>query len=102
MKELLLMYMCDLSELYYSAGWISNLEYTLWEVLEGNPKAFAAGSMTEEEVQKLRSLHEGCDGWFYWNKELAEIPLADGETFIRTEDWKVKFAEWKNRKAVPT
>lgn len=74
-------YMEGLSDYYYSAGWVVNLEYDLWSALRGNPKAFASG-LKAVEIDALRKLSEECGGWWYYTAASEE------PAFIPLEEWK--------------
>ena len=98
-QEALRDYMSELSEDYYCAGWLVDLEYVLWDVLEGNKNAFAGGELKDEEIQKLRDLSAKCEGWIYWDDDHeTHNPLEFGESFIPLGLWKIKFAVWKENR----
>ncbi len=80
--------MSEISEEHYCAGWLSGLEYSLWEVLEGNRKAFAAGKMTDEEIQELRDLRERSGGWWWFDHD-------EGELFETIEAFTRRYEAWK-------
>ena len=72
--------MSDISEEYYCAGWLSGLEDELWRMLLGGDRGFGMSEVTAEEVGRLRTLHERCGGWWFYDKQ-------HGEMFITTAEW---------------
>ncbi len=71
-------YMSELSEDYWCAGWLSDLEVYLWKDLTGE-----AEFLTLEEREKLRTLSALCDGWWTYDE------------FLSTEEWERRFAQGK-------
>lgn len=84
-QQSLVSMMSELSERYYSAGWMSGLEESLWEVLQGNPHAFAGGSISAEETEALRAACEKADGWVIWKDDSSYL----GEVFVPMDLWLV-------------
>ncbi len=66
-----------LSEDYFFAGWLTGIEYALWDTVEGSSpiKPFS-----QEEIKQLRGLSIVCQGWWYWNDD-------SGEKFISLSNW---------------
>jgi hypothetical protein len=58
-RALLLRTMRDLSEQYYTAGWIIGLEFYLWHTATTKPHT--------EEGQTLMFLAEASGGWWMWD-----------------------------------
>jgi hypothetical protein len=78
-QEQLSAYMSELSEHYYCAGWLNDLEYTLWAMICGDSKSFGLGHVREAELAELTRLALQCGGWIYFDDETWEtyIPLAE-------------------------
>lgn len=70
--------MSDLSEDYWAAGWLIDLEFELWQAVTGG-KAW----ITAAEVARLRYFSGKCGGWIVFN---------DGPPYRRY----VPLAEWLN------
>ncbi len=51
--------MSSISEEYWCAGWLSGLEYILWDALTGRKKDICG----PEEIAELKYLSEKCGGW---------------------------------------
>lgn len=77
---LLRMQMSEISEEYYCAGWLHDLESTLWPMLSGGDRSFGLAEVSESEVAELRRLSEKAGGWWRWDEE-------DGETFVTLKEW---------------
>jgi hypothetical protein len=81
-------YMSDLSEELWCAGWMRDLEFMLWSVVEG---ADASLTLTRDEVAKLKSLSNACKGWIVFRRD-------SGETFVSMPEWMHLFAAWLSEK----
>lgn len=74
----LLTLMHDISEDCWCAGWMSSLEFTLWDVVQGGDRNVGMFPLSEERVECLRWLAEQAGGWWIWD---------NGEKFIPTAEW---------------
>ena len=79
--------MSRLSEECYCAGWMTGLEYQLWEVVLGSRTEYGLHQFTSEEITGLRELSALCGGWIVWSDEEQE------EVFIPIEKWEAIFAK---------
>lgn len=89
-REVLLHRMQDYSEDYHCAGWLSGLEFLLWEGRsdEGaSPSAQARSEMRGE----LHALARIAGGWWVYDDETQ--PDESGPVFITTERWLQILAE---------
>ena len=78
-KELM-NYMSDLSERAYCAGWMSGLEYELWEAVVKGTKEYGRLRITGNHIRKLKELSDACGGWIIFID-------GNGETFVSMEEW---------------
>jgi hypothetical protein len=69
--------MSAISEEYWCAGWMHNLEYMLWDAVLGKRENFC----TPEQIEQLKYLSGKCGGWIIWDKQ------AKGERFVTMQDW---------------
>ena len=69
--------MSGISEDYWCAGWLSGLEYTLWDAVTGKRKNVCSS----EEIEQLRYLSEKCGGWIIWDQQ------AKDERFVPIDEW---------------
>jgi hypothetical protein len=80
-QETLLRMMRDFSEDFWCAGWLRDLEFTLWDVVIGGSRNFGLSEIEERDVARMRFLHERCGGW--WTLFKGE----EFERFVTTEEW---------------
>ena len=67
--------MSGISEGYYCAGWMSGLEYDLWQAPEDMD--YGIGWITKRQSDLLKLLSEECIGWIAWvDGELRYVPMA--------------------------
>jgi hypothetical protein len=85
-RETLLRMMEDISEDCWCAGWLQDLEYTLWRAVITGNLDFGWG-MQERELTRLKHLHEMAGGWWIWADE------EKGRRFVSTEEWLKIYAE---------
>lgn len=84
--------MSDISEECYCAGWMSQNEYTLWEMVV-DPKAerrYGMGTVTDEQIADLVAISTEVGGWIRWRDD-------DDDKNLPAEDWGPVFtpmAEW--------
>lgn len=81
-------FMSKLSEEAYTAGWMSNLEYELWEAVVSGPKRYGRLFITNENIQNLKELSDNCGGWIYFDN-------VTEETFIEKEHWEEHYKNYK-------
>jgi len=82
-SELLLSRMQRISESEWAAGWMTGLEYVLWEALSGEPPTH---QFYAEDLTELRELSEACGGWWVWN---------DGTCFVSLGEWREIYEKTK-------
>jgi len=80
--------MSDLSEDYWCAGWLIDLEFELWEGVAGGKT-----SITKAEIAQLRYLSDRCDGWIVFHNE------PPYRRYIRLADWAREYEAWRERRA---
>jgi hypothetical protein len=80
-RETLLRMMCDFSEECWCAGWLSGLEFTLWNGVTTGRMGSGWFAVNERELARMKYLHELAGGWWMWAEG------EDGERFVTTEEW---------------
>ena len=68
--------MSAISEEYWCAGWMHNLEYMFWDVVSGKREDICS----PEEIEQLRYLSGKCGGWIVRDEQ------AKGEKFVPMQD----------------
>jgi hypothetical protein len=79
---LLARFMSDLSEDYWAAGWLVDLEFELWSAVQEE-----SSRVRQANAARLRYLSSKCGGWIVWTDgELRYVPL---------EEWRARYEEWR-------
>jgi hypothetical protein len=83
-------YMSDLSEEFWRAGWMRDLEFMLWSLIEGK-ETDASLTLTRDQLATLKSLSNACKGWIVFRRDTQE-------TFVSMPEWVQLFAAWLSEK----
>ena len=83
--------MSDISEDVWCAGWLTEVEYILWDAIARERPDWCV----REEIEQLKFLSERCGGWIVWDKER-------GRRFVRMEDWLDRYARWRSKREEET
>jgi hypothetical protein len=78
--------MSELSQRCYSASWMKDLEYVLWDAVVSGPRDYGHSTITREDINKLVQTSDKVNSWILFDDELEEIPVP-------LDKWKVKFTE---------
>lgn len=78
-------YMSELSEEAYCAGWLEDLEFSLWRIVLDGSGRFGFMEITTEHVSNLKEFSRLCGGWIFFDD-------LNGETFVSLKDWEKRFA----------
>jgi len=76
--------MSDISERCYSAGWMTNLEYVLWDAALNGQRKYGHDMVSPNDIEQLTILSKDCNSWIYFDDQTEE-------TAINLESWKIKF-----------
>ena len=68
-------FMSDLSERYYSAGWMTNLEYVLWDAILNGERKYGHGFISNANISKLVELSNQCGCWIYFDGKTEETAI---------------------------
>lgn len=77
----LLCLMTGISEERWAASWIIDLEFALWDAIQGNERGYGMCTLTERQVTLLKLLSEEAGGWWVWDDE---------PRFLSLEAWSAK------------
>lgn len=75
----LLNFMGDISEEVYYAGWLIDLEFTLWAIAE---RVAPPGEVGEKQATELRELATKCSGWWRWDEAKGCV------VFVGLSEWR--------------
>src|ERR1051325_11236160 len=79
--------MSGISEEYWCAGWLTGLEFDLWNAQADS--GYGHGTVTKRQAMLLRLLSEECDGWWHWKEG------ADNPQFVSLGEWREIVAKRK-------
>jgi len=79
-------FMSEISERCYFAGWMNNLEYVLWDVLESGQRTYGQDIITTKDITRLKALSDKSESWICFHPEQEEIALT-------LNVWRQKFKE---------
>lgn len=92
-RDTLFRMMADISEDCWCAGWLSDLEFTLWEALTTGGIESGWCMVEERDLTRMKYLQKIAGGWWIW-------PLGeDRQRFVATEEWLAIFAKGKESTA---
>jgi hypothetical protein len=78
--------MGDLSQDYWCASWLTDLEFDLWSATLG-----ARSPFTRSELAQVKYLSAKCGGWIVWHD------AAPWRRYVPLSVWEPMFAEWRRR-----
>jgi hypothetical protein len=77
-------FMSDISERCYSAGWMKDLEYILWDALLNGERQYGQDTISSIDIEELIGLSNAGDSWIVFSDD-------NEETAIALNVWKLKF-----------
>ena len=87
-QDILADYMSEISERCYSAGWMTNLEYVLWDTLSSGPRKYGQDFITLQDIDLLKKMTVTTNSWIIFDDLLDEIAFD-------LKDWEDKFVNDK-------
>lgn len=88
---LLLDIMSDISEEYYCAGWLVDLEYMLWHAVETEERSFGFGEIPNHQIEAMKEYASACGAWWVFSEEFK------GNILVPLDEWR-KIYESHERK----
>jgi hypothetical protein len=85
-KETLLYRMKQMSDDFFCASWLSDLEFIVWDMTFGKQQSFAGVDVTDEMAKSFRDLAILSDGWWIWDDDAD--PSEENPVFITMKRWK--------------
>ena len=78
-QKILANFMSEISERCFSAGWMKDLEYVLWDALTTGPRKYGQDAISQNDITKLKSYCINADGWIIFDDNLEETGLSINE-----------------------
>lgn len=78
--------MSNISERCHSSGWLTNLEYVLWDAVINGGRKYGHCIITPHDISELHKLSKACNCWIYFDPEKEE-------TATNLNTWKLMFAK---------
>lgn len=92
---MLLRLMRDMSEDHWSAGWLTDTEYSLWQACEvGGSYVWSFMPLGDAAVERLRTLRALAGGWWTWPHG------SDVEIFVLIDEMAQQFARWQQERGL--
>jgi hypothetical protein len=85
-QQELAVFMSDISERCYSAGWMMDLEYVLWEALTNGERKYGHDIISPSDIIQLKQLSKQCNCWIYFDD-------INDQTAIELDQWQEKFTK---------
>ena len=79
-------FMSKICERCYSAGWLMNLEYVLWDTLTNGKRKYGQDEISQHDIEELKRLSSACNCWIYFDD-------INEETKIDFMLWTQKFKQ---------
>jgi hypothetical protein len=83
-------YMSELSEEFFCAGWLVDLEYALWDAVRNGRGQYGWQYLDATQISRLRELSHQCGGWIVFDD-------AQERKWFPLRDWELRFVDWEKR-----
>lgn len=92
-RAALLRLMSDLSEEHWSAGWLVDTEFSLWQACQvGGSYVWSFDPLGDDVVTRLCELRALAGGWWTWPHG------SNVEVFISIDEMTRQFARWQQER----
>lgn len=88
--------MSEISGDCYCAGWMSGLEYALWNLVlyPSGPRHYGQSEVPLADIKQMDMLSQEIGGWIVWKDDEDGLPLEEwGEYFIPMDQWIEMYAK---------
>ena len=71
-----------ISEDCWYAGWMTGLEFRLWQIVQ-NPEDnfYGVATVSKEDIQTLKEISDEISGWIAWSEK------EGGQVFVSMDEW---------------
>lgn len=90
-REVLYFRMKNLSQIFYEADWVEDLEWEVWDMAHVKPWKFADKEVSDGMAKYFRDLIKLGGGFWTW----PEVVGKEGEdpVFVPLDEWKIALAK---------
>jgi hypothetical protein len=75
----------EISENCYAAGWMSGIEFTVWDAVQGGTSSI----VNEQEAKLLKEASNVIGGWVAWNDHIGDavfVPHSEWNRMCQQEE----------------
>lgn len=65
-----------ISEECWCAGWMTGLEFGLWEIANAGGGGYGQGTVTKDDAEAMLKLSSEAGGWHEWNDDAGGCILT--------------------------
>jgi len=76
--------MSEISERCYSADWMADLEYVLWDAVTSGPRKYGHDTISQSDISALKKCSDKANSWIFFDDDTEETGLS-------ISDWIQKF-----------
>lgn len=86
--------MSDISEDHMTAGWLIDLEYTIWTAVLQHPEPFkfGFGFISVSDIERIKAVSEYLGEWIAWDLEQG------GKKAVPLDEWRAMYAKYMEAK----
>ena len=77
----------EISETAYCAGWLTDIEFLLWKILEDGQGSVGRFPVPQEWIIEMKNLSEKCGGW-------VRLDEKKGRVLVPLTRWKRIYSAW--------
>jgi hypothetical protein len=90
-QRMLMESMWKISEEAWSSGWMKDLEFELWRIVNHGPEKYGQLYIDEPLISQLRGHANASGGWIYWDD-------IEQETWVGMSEWLERYAAYLVKK----
>jgi hypothetical protein len=85
-KKIIPDYISEVSEDYYCAGWLIDIEFMLYKASIGKSRKFGFSTLNKDDTKDIKYLYQTTSMWAIYEDDAKVIPL---------DEFKPKFDAWE-------
>lgn len=75
----------EISEDNWCAGWLHNLEFDLWRIMNEGTQRYGKQDVTTKQIRRLKLLSDRCSGWFVFNDDVEFVYINQWRTMYHNK-----------------